>query len=108
MRELPNDAPRQALLSDELRLAPHAAIAFRVEELEDQRMIVVEQGDAAVEHELAIADACRELVQAERQSRRERALTEHEQLLRRVHDFRERAADRSPQADTEQTLGGGI
>jgi hypothetical protein len=108
VRELPHDAPRQTLLRDELRLAPYATIAFRIEELEDQRMLVVEQRDAAVEHELAVADARRELVQAERQSRRERALAKHEQLLRRVNDVGQCAADRAPQADTEQILCGGI
>ena len=74
------------LLRDELGFAPHAAVAFRIEELEDQRMLVVEQRDATVEHDLAVADARGELVQAEREPRRERALAEHEQLLRRVHD----------------------
>jgi len=108
VRELPNDAPRQALLRDELGLAPHAAVAFRIEELEDQRMLVVEQRDTAVEHELAVADARGVLVQAEGEPRCERALTEHEQLLRRMHDVAERAADRAPQADAEHILGGGI
>ena len=71
-------------------------------------MLVIEQRDAAVDHELAIADARRELVQAERQSRRESALTQDEQFLRRVHDVCQRAADGAPQADAEQVLCGGI
>ena len=71
-------------------------------------MLVVEQRDAAVEHELAVADARGELVQAEREPRRERALAQHEQLLRRMHDVRERAPDRAPRADAEQVLGRGI
>ena len=85
-----------------------ATIAFGVEELQDQRVLVIEQRDAAIEHELAVADACRELVQAERESRRERTLAEHDQFLRRVHDFREPAPDRAAQADAEQAFGGGI
>ena len=71
-------------------------------------MLVVEQRDAAVEHDVADADARGELVQAERESRRERALTKHEQLLRRMHDFRERAADGAARADAEEILGSGI
>ena len=44
VRELPDDAARKPLLRDEIGFAPHAAVAFRVEELEDERMLVVEQG----------------------------------------------------------------
>ena len=63
---------------------------------------------AAVEHDLAVADARSELVQAEREPGRKRALAQHEQLLRGMHDFGERAPDRAPRADAEQVLGGGI
>ena len=108
VRELPDDAPRKPLLRDELGFAPHPTVALRVDELEHDAVLVVEQRDAAVEHELAVADARGELVQAERQPRRQRALAEREQLLRRMHDVGERAADRAPRADAEQVLGGGI
>ena len=108
VRELANDAPRQPLLRDELRLAPHAAVALRVEELEDQRVLVVEQRHATVEHDLALADSRRELVEAEREPRRERALAQREQLLGRVHDVGERAPHRAPRADAEQILGRGV
>ena len=108
VRKLADDAARQPLLRDEIGLAPHAAVAFSVEKLEDERVLVVEQRHAAVEHDLALADARSELVQTEREPGRERALTQHEQLLRGMHDFGERAPDRAPRAHAEQVLGGGI
>ena len=92
MRELADDAPRQPLLRDELGLAPHAPVALDVEELEHQRVLVVEQRHATGEHDLALADSRRELMEAEREPRSERALAQREQLLGRVHDVGERRA----------------
>jgi hypothetical protein len=103
--ELPDDAARELLLRDELGFAPHAPVALRVEKLEHERPIGIEQRDAAVEHELAPADARRKLVQAEREPRRERTLAERRELLRRVNDLGERAADGTARADAEEILG---
>ena len=62
-----------------------------IEKLEHHRALVIEQRHAAVEHDLALADARGELVQAERKARGQRTLAQREQLLRGMHHVSERA-----------------
>ena len=66
VRELANDPSRQLLLRDERRLAAHLAVALGIEELEQKKALVLERRGAAVEHDLVIADARRELAEPER------------------------------------------
>lgn len=108
MRELPNDASRELLLRDERRFAPHAPVRLRIEELEHQTVLVVEQRHAAVEHHFALADTSDEFVQAECEARGESALAKDNELLSGMDDVGESATDRAPRAHAEQALCGGI
>ena len=108
MRELPNDASRQPLLRDERCFAPHPPVLLRIEELEHQTMLVVEQRYAAINHYFAIADTRYELVQVEREPRRECALAKSSELLCGMDDFGERPTHRATQAHAEQALCGGV
>src|SRR5690606_10579730 len=105
VRELADDAPRQALLREQRSLAPHLAVAVCVDELEQQHALVLERARAAIEDELAARHARAELAQAEGQARRQRTPAERDELRRRMHEIADRVTRDAARADAEQRLG---
>jgi hypothetical protein len=102
--QLANDSARELLLRDERGFAPDLAIALGVVELEQQKAIVLQGRCATVESDFAFADSRRELSQAVRETGRERAPAQRDELARRVHELLDGPADDSALARAEQTL----
>ena len=58
---------RDSCCCDDQRLfAAYLAVALGIEQLEQKKALALERRRAAVEHDLAIADASRELAETER------------------------------------------
>ena len=71
-------------------------------------MLVLERRCAAVEHDLALRDASRELAESEGEPGRKRALTQRDELGRRMNEVADRTSDDAARAHAEQALRGGI
>ena len=69
---------------------------------------MLERRGAAVEHDLVIADARRELAKTERQPRRERAPAQRDEICGRMHELADRTPRHSAHAHAEQRLGGRV
>jgi hypothetical protein len=76
VRELADHLPAEPLLRDQLGVAAQLLVALIVTELEHDALAAIEGCSAAVELELAFADAHQQLAQAERDARLQHAATQ--------------------------------